>query len=205
MATEEESSFVKVCGNEVFFHCEVHEDSVLELVTKLRALVKTLRKTYIDLDIDEDPAVTLYIKSDGGDLHCGFSGMDHIRNLKARVTTVADGVCASAATLLLLAGRNRRMLENSYVLIHQISADGVWGKFEELKDHMQNFTKDMERMQAVYEAETTIPARKLNKILKKDLYLDADQCLRYGLVYEVIKPPSWSRVRESEPETESEQ
>lgn len=198
MATEEESSYVKVQGNEVFFHCDVHEESVLELVTKMRALVKHLRKVYIDLDIDEDPAVTLYIKSDGGDLHCGFSAMDHIRSLKARVTTVADGLCASAATLLLLAGARRRMLENSYVLIHQISADGVWGKYEELKDHMQNFTKDMDRMQQVYESETQIPVRKLKKILKKDLYLDAEQCLRYGLVSEVIRPPSWAREWEQE-------
>ena len=158
----------------------------------MRALVKNLRKTYIDLDIDQDPAVTLYIKSDGGDLHSGFCAMDHIRSLRARVTTVADGLCASAATLLLLAGSNRRIHENSYVLIHQISADGVWGKFEELKDHMQNFTKDMERMQKIYEDTTTIPERKLKKILKKDLYLDAEQCLHYGLVNEIIKPPSWA-------------
>lgn len=195
MATEEESSYVKVQGNEVFFHCDVHEESVLELVTKMRGLVKNLRKAYIDLGIEEDPAVTLYVKSDGGDLHCGFSAMDHIRDLRARVTTVADGLCASAATLLLLAGQHRKMLENSYVLIHQISADGVWGKYEELKDHMQNFTKDMERMQQVYEAETDIPSRKLKKILKKDLYLDSEQCLRYGLVDEVIKPPSWVQER----------
>ena len=193
METEGECSYVTVQGNEVFFHCEVNEDSIRELVTKMRALVKHLRKIYIDIGIEQDPSVTLYIKSDGGDLYSGFSAMDHIRSLRAHVTTVADGVCASAATLILLAGSVRKMSENSYVLIHQISADGVWGKFEELKDHMQNFTKDMERMQAVYEAETTIPIRKLNKILKKDLYLDADQCLRYGLVDEVIKPPSWAR------------
>lgn len=199
MATEEETSFVKVQGNEVFFHCDVHEESVLELVTKMRALVKHLRKVYIDLDIDQEPAITLYIKSDGGDLHCGFSAMDHIKNLTARITTVADGLCASAATLLLLAGDRRRMLENSYVLIHQISADGVWGKYEELKDHMHNFTKDMERMQKVYETETRIPVRKLKKILKKDLYLDAEQCVRYGLVHDVIRPPFWDQEPETEP------
>lgn len=199
MEQAEEQSYVKVQGNQVFFHCDVHEDSIVELVSKMHALVKNLRKTYIDLDIDEDPVVTLYIKSDGGDLHCGFSAMDHIRNLKARVTTVADGVCASAATLLLLAGTRRKIHENSYVLIHQISADGVWGKFEELKDHMQNFTKDMERMQRVYEAETLIPSRKLKKLLKKDLLLGADKCLEYGLVHEVLRPPSWARVVESPP------
>lgn len=197
MATEEESSYVKVQGNEVFFHCDVHEESVLELVTKLKALVKHLRKVYIDLDLDQDPAVTLYIKSDGGDLHSGFSALDHIHQLKARVTTVADGLCASAATLLLLAGADRKIHENSYVLIHQISADGVWGKYEELKDHMQNFTKDMERMQKIYEAKTTMSARKLRKLLKKDLYLDAEQCLHYGLVNEVLRPPSWAPEPES--------
>jgi ATP-dependent Clp endopeptidase proteolytic subunit ClpP len=190
---QEETTYVRVQGNEVFFHADVHEDSIVELIAKMRALVKNLRKAYIDLDIDQDPAVTLYIKSDGGDLHSGFCAMDHIRSLRANVTTVADGLCASAATLLLLAGQNRKIHENSYVLIHQISADGVWGKYEELKDHMQNFTKDMERMQKIYEAETTISERKLKKLLKKDLYLDSDQCLHYGLVHEIIRPPSWAR------------
>lgn len=189
MEEDTESTYVKVHGNEVFFHCEVNEDSVLELVTKLRALVKHLRKIYIDLDIEQDPAVTLYIKSDGGDLYSGFSAMDHIRSLRAHVTTVADGVCASAATLLLLAGKTRKMSENSYVLIHQISADGVWGKYEELKDRMQNFTKDMDRMQKVYETETNISSKKLKKILKKDLYLDAEQCMRYGIISPLSESP----------------
>lgn len=179
---EDEPEYVRVCGHEVFFHCEVSEQTVLELVTKLRELVKTLRKSYIDLGLEQDPVVTLYIKSEGGDLYSGFSAMDHIRNLRAHVTTVADGVCASAATLLLLGGHTRKMTENSYVLIHQISADGVWGKFEELKDHMQNFTNDMERMKRVYETETTIPPAKLKKLLKKDLYLDLERCLEYGVV-----------------------
>lgn len=179
---EDEPEYVRVHGHEVFFHCEVSEQTVLELVTKLRELVKTLRKAYIDLGLEQDPNVTLYIKSEGGDLYSGFSAMDHIRSLRAHVTTVADGVCASAATLLLLGGHTRKMTENSYVLIHQISADGVWGKFEELKDHMQNFTNDMERMKRVYEAETTIPPTKLKKLLKKDLYLDLERCLEYGVV-----------------------
>jgi ATP-dependent protease ClpP protease subunit len=104
-------------------------------------------------------------------------------------------VCASAATLILLAGSVRKMSENSYVLIHQISADGVWGKYEELKDHMQNFTKDMDRMKKVYESETAIPPRKLNKILKKDLYLDAEQCLTYCVIHEIITHPSSNQVQ----------
>ncbi len=190
MEPVEETSYVKVQGNEVFFHADVHEDSIVELVSKMRALVKNLRKAYIDLGIEQDPVVTLYIKSDGGDLHSGFSAMDHIRSLQACVTTVADGLCASAATLILLAGAKRKIHENSYVLIHQISADGVWGKYEELKDHMENFTKDMERMQKIYERETTMTPRKLKKLLKKDLYLDAEQCLHYGLVHEVLRPLS---------------
>lgn len=179
---EQLPEYVQVEGNEVFFHCEVSELTVLELVTKMRSLVKTLRKSYIDLGLEHNPAVTLYIRSDGGDLYAGFSAMDHIKSLRAHVTTVADGMCASAATLIFLGGHTRRMHENSYVLIHQISADGVWGKYEELKDHMQNFTNDMERMKKVYETETSIPPQKLKKLLKKDLYLDSAKCLEYGII-----------------------
>jgi ATP-dependent protease ClpP protease subunit len=178
-------SFVKVQGVDIYFHCPVDEMTVLELNMKVRALAKELVKTYVDLGLDTlKPSLRIFIRSDGGDIFSGLSAMDCLKSLRrdVSITTVADGVCASAATFILLGGKHRQMTENSYVLIHQLNTDGFWGTFEEVKDEMKNLTMYMQRFRSIYDTETDLPEKKLKKLLKRDLYLDSAQCLKYNVV-----------------------
>ena len=180
----EEESFVKVQGSDVYFHCEVAEVTVLELNMKLKKLALELNHKYLDLGIKGRPEIRIWIRSDGGDLHSGLSAMDCIRALSKRVKirTIADGVCSSAATFILLGGRTRHMTENSYILIHQLNMDGTWGKFEDFKDQMENLSQFMERFKDIYTRETKIPEKDLKKLLKRDVYMDADKCLDWFVV-----------------------
>jgi ATP-dependent protease ClpP protease subunit len=175
---------VKIHGSDVYFHCEVAEVTVLELNMKLKKLALELNHKYLDLGIKGRPEIRVWIRSDGGDLHAGLSAMDCIRSLKrsVKIRTIADGVCASAATFILLGGRTRHMTENSYVLIHQLNMDGTWGKFEDFKDQMENLSQFMDRFKDIYTRETKIPERDLKKLLKRDVYMDADRCLEWKVV-----------------------
>lgn len=180
----EEESYVKIQGSDVYFHCEVAEVTVLELNMKLKKLALELNHKYLDLGIKGRPEIRIWIRSDGGDLHAGLSAMDCIRSLKksVKIRTIADGVCASAATFILLGGRTRHMTENSYVLIHQLNMDGTWGKFEDFKDQMENLSQFMERFKDIYTRETKIPERDLKKLLKRDVYMDSEKCLEWRVV-----------------------
>jgi ATP-dependent protease ClpP protease subunit len=168
--TDEEDSFVKVQGNEIFFYCEVSDVSVLEFNMKLRQLSK------------EHDHITVYIHSNGGELWAGLSAMDHIRKCPSHVTTVADGVCASAATLILLAGDSRHMHEHSYVLIHQMSSDGSWEKYSDLKEQVGNYDRFMKNFKKIYKKYTEIPDEVLEKLFTKDIYWDYKKCVKYGVV-----------------------
>ena len=176
--------FVKVQGSDVYFHCDVCEETVLELNTKLRKLALELRHKHMDLGLEHiKPEIRLFIRSDGGDLHAGLSAMDCIAGLTSvKIRTIADGVCASAATFLLLGGRTRHATENSYVLIHQLSSDGQWGRFEEFKEQIDNLEKFMKRMKEIYLRETRIPDSELKRLLRKDMYLDAQKCLEWHVI-----------------------
>ena len=181
---ENDESFVKVQGCDIYFHCEVCEESVLELNMKLKKLEIDLLHKHLDLGLhDVRPEIRIWIRSDGGDLHSGLSAMDAISRLKScKVRTIADGVCASAATFLLLGGRTRHMTENSYILIHQLNMDGTWGKFEDFKDQLENLEKFMNRIRKIYMHETKIPEDRLEKLLKRDLYMDSNKCLKWEVV-----------------------
>jgi ATP-dependent protease ClpP protease subunit len=181
---EPEETWVKVQGSDVYFHCEVCEESVLELNMKLKKLANDLLHKHLDLGLSHiKPEIRVWIRSDGGDLHAGLSALDCIKSMKnVKVRTIADGVCASAATFLLLGGRTRHMTENSYILIHQLNMDGTWGKFEDFKDQMANLSKFMDRFREIYTRETRIPEHKLDKLLKRDVYMDAHRCLKWDVV-----------------------
>ena len=184
----EEESFVKVQGSDVYFHCEVCEATVLELNMKLKKLELELLHKHLDLGIKSRPEIRIWIRSDGGDLHAGLSAMDCLNSLtRVKVRTIADGVCSSAATFLLLGGRSRHMTENSYVLIHQLNMDGTWGKFEDFKDQMENLSQFMERFKDIYTRETRIPERDLKKLLKRDVYMDASKCIEWFVVDSIWK------------------
>ena len=77
------------------------------------------------------------------------------------------------------------MHRHSYMLIHQLSS-GMWGKYEELKDDMENNENLMKVIKDIYIKHTNIPKRELDKILKHDLWWDAKTCLKYGLIDEII-------------------
>lgn len=161
------SEGIKVVGNKIFFYTDVTDESVFKLVTKLHGM-EHLSK------------VTIFIKSDGGDVYAGLCAMDHLKASPIEITTVADGMCASSATLILFGGDHRLMLPNARILIHQLSSD-FSGKFEEFKNEKRNLKSIMTQIREVY-SDAEIPEEKLDKYMEKDIYLKSSTCLRYGIV-----------------------
>ena len=51
---------------------------------------------------------------------------------------------------------------------------------------MENCDILMETIRDIYNKHTKIPKKQLNDLLKRDLWFDAETCLKYGLVDEII-------------------
>ena len=162
-------STVKTINNSIYFYADVDDSNILELISQLKELETKLLKVSIEYP-EFSPKITLHIKSDGGDIFAGFSAFDHIRTSRVPVVTVVDGCCASAATFMLMGGAKRYMGSSAYVLIHQLSS-GMLGKYHEMKDEIQSFDKFMNSLKRIYEERTSIPPKKLNAMMKKDIYL----------------------------------
>jgi ATP-dependent protease ClpP protease subunit len=71
------------------------------------------------------------------------------------------------------------------MLIHQLSTS-AYGKFSELEDDMENNKRLMQSIKNIYKQYTKVPMKKLDEILKHDIWFDATTCLEYGLVDEVL-------------------
>lgn len=165
---------IKVIDNTIFFYCDVDDDTVFELVTTLHKM-----KHYSSL--------TIFIKSDGGDVYSGLCAMDHIKSHPSYITTIADGLCASSATLMLFGGDRRLMMPNARILIHQITSE-FSGKFEELKAEKRNMNSVMKQIRNIYSDNSSIPSEKLDKYMEKDIFISSSSCIKYGIVEDLYTP-----------------
>ena len=170
--------------NVLFYYCPVEKATVLTLNEALRQVSIELLKRSIQLSC-EPPPIWLHISSDGGSLFDGLAAVDYIRKSKVPVYSVIDGAVASAATLMSIVAKKRFIHEHGYMLIHQISG-GMWGSYSDLEDEMQNCAALMTTIKNIYQQYTKIPGKKLNEILKHDLWFDAKECLKLGLVDEIL-------------------
>ena len=175
---------IAVHENKIYYYAGVNRESAAELNKKIGELQVRSFTMANNLDVEPYP-IHLHINSGGGSLISGIASMDTILRCKVPVYTYVDGFAASAATFLSIVGNKRFISRHSYMLIHQLSSN-FWGKYSEFQDAKQNLDLMMDTIKNVYKKYTKVPVRKLNEILKHDLMWNAETCLKYGLVDEII-------------------
>ena len=179
---------VKVVDNHIWFNADVTNKSIQSLIhvihNKNRELNK-IKNKFSNFEISSKP-IFLHINSYGGDLFESMAGIDAIINSDIPIHTIIEGTAASAATLLSIVGERRFMTKHSYMLIHQLSSS-MWGTMAELEDDHNNNKALMERIYKLYTEYTDLTKTQLKKILKKDIWWDADKCIEVGLVDGIYK------------------
>lgn len=159
--------------NCIYYHAPVTTQSVSRFVRVL-AEAELEALTY-------HMTIFLFIHSSGGDCYAGLSAMDHIKNCRVHVTTIADGFVASAATFMLLGGDDRFGMGHCSILIHQLST-GFFGKYEELVEEMENSQKLMTTIRSLYLSSTNMSEDTLNQLLKSDVVHDFNAAIDLGLI-----------------------
>lgn len=171
--------------NQLFFYSDVTRESIYNLNRQMVEVEKQLRLVQIQYNIPVVPPIELYISSEGGEIYSGFTAVDRILSSKVPVDTYVEGIAASAATLLSVVGRRRYMRKNANMLIHQCSS-AMWGNFAQFEDEMKNLELVMSMIKKIYLKHTKFKEKELNELLKHDLCLSPEECLKLGLIDEII-------------------
>ena len=181
---EDSDEIVEVIDNNIYFYSDVTTKSCYTLIKSLKNLDIKLQVTTLKSDI-KDTHINLHIHSYGGDLFGAFAVIDQITNLKTPVHSYISGIAASAATIISVVCHKRYIYKHSYMLIHELSSC-FWGKFSEIEEDFENNKKFMQDIKQIYKDHSNVNRRKLNDILKHDVWWDAKTCLDVGLVDEII-------------------
>lgn len=152
--------------------------------------------TSITAQLNAIPAekdITVKINSLGGDVNQAFAIFEALK--ERNVTVELTGMNASAATVIAMAGKKRRMSRYGLFLIHKCSSL-VWGNENALEQELEDQRIINEKILDVYADVTgtdraTIEAL-MNENEGKGKWIDSKQALEYGFITEEIEPATAS-------------
>lgn len=133
--------------------------------------------------------ITVKINSLGGDVNHALAIHDLLAEHPALVTTQINGLCASAATIVAMAGKERRMSKNALFLIHQCSAYVGRANQEQLAQELETQKTVNGRMLDIYTAACNGKEAEISDLLKANnglgKWLTATEAKDFGFVTDI--------------------
>jgi ATP-dependent Clp protease protease subunit len=129
--------------------------------------------------------VTIRIHSPGGDVFAASAIRAMIADYPGMVTTRIDGLCASAATYVAMAGDRVVMQDSAFFMIHDpwtITIGGV----EELKTTISFLKTIKDGIVETYQNKTHLDAEELARMMSNETWMTARQAQEKGFVDEVV-------------------
>jgi len=164
-------------GRRIYMTGEFNEDKAEKIITSL-----------LDMEA-KNPLkdIMLYIDSYGGYVDSFFAIHDTIRMLRCNVATISIGKTMSCGFMLLISGTPglRFITQNSRVLIHEISSFN-FGKVSEMETEINEVKRLQKKFTSLILQYTQISEKELEKIFRKEYYVDANECRKMGIVDHVI-------------------
>ncbi|MDQ1284560.1 MAG: ATP-dependent Clp protease proteolytic subunit [Patescibacteria group bacterium] len=132
--------------------------------------------------------VKIYINSPGGQVTSALAIYDTMQYIKPDVSTICVGMAASAAALLLAAGKKgkRTILPNGEVMIHQVMG-GAQGQATDIDIHARHILKTKQTLNEILSKHTGQKLEKVEKDAERDYFMSADEAKEYGVVDKIIK------------------
>lgn len=132
--------------------------------------------------------IHIHINSYGGSVFASVAILNHIKALEGKnIETFNDGICASGASLIFMAGEKRYMPENTMLMIHRASTFG-WGNVNELRKVADTLEKlDNNVVFKTYEAHFKGEKEELYSLVDDETWLSAEESEKYGLCTDIIK------------------
>jgi ATP-dependent Clp protease, protease subunit len=138
---------------------------------------------------DPDKDILLYINSPGGIVTSGLAIFDVIKYVKPDVQTICVGSAFSMGALLLAAGTKgkRFILPHGKVMLHQPSG-GATGQSADIQIHAKEIVKTKKELNGILSEATGKPIDVIQKDTERDLYMNAQEAVAYGVVDEIFNP-----------------
>lgn len=153
---------------------EIDERMAYRTVEKLMALDK----------VSNDP-ILLLINSPGGSCSDGFAIIDAIKGIRSNVVTLVTGEACSMAGFISVAGDRRIISSTAIWMAHNMRA-GIIDYVEKMKDRVKFYSWYEDKANDFLKKHTKLSHQDIQKAINGELWLDAKEALKKGVVDKVI-------------------
>lgn len=141
---------------------------------------------FLDSQTDKED-IKIYINSPGGEVTAALAIYDTIQYVKSDVSTICVGIAASAAAILLSAGKRgkRIILPNGEVMIHQVMG-GAEGQATDIDIHAKHIISIKNKLTEILASHTKKDFKKVERDMERDYFMSASEAKKYGIVDKII-------------------
>lgn len=137
------------------------------------------------LDECNGKPLEIYINSYGGEVFEGFAIYNMLRRYTGYKKVYIDGIAASIASVIAMAGNEVVMNKASMLMIHNASGC-AFGTFKEMEQVAEALKKINEVIRDVYKEKTNLDDETLTTLMDNESYLTAQECVDYGFANNII-------------------
>lgn len=146
-------------------------------------------------DVEE---IDVHINSRGGFAFEGIAIYNLFKDHDAEITILIEGIAASVASVIAMAGDKIEIAENGMVMIHD-GAAAVFGGIEDFKKEIEILEKINAIIVETYSSRTGQTAERIAEMMGEETWLTAKEALEDGFVDSIsknkAKPPENSSVK----------
>lgn len=124
--------------------------------------------------------INLRINSNGGNVFDGLAIYNYLKSHSARIEVDIDGLAASIASIIAMAGDEVRIADNAWMMIHDPWIV-VGGTADELRNTADTMDGIRESLLDTYMVRATADKKVLSDMMTAETWLNASDAVKYGL------------------------
>ena len=147
--------------------------------------------------------ITVWINSPGGDCVAAAQIYNMLMDYKGNVTVKIDGIAASAASVIAMAGTEVLMSPVSTMKIHN-PATVAMGDHNEMQKAIEMLNEVKESIINAYEIKTGLSRAKLSHLMDSETWMNANKAVELGFADGIISRNAFPEKEDDEDEDEEE-
>lgn len=143
--------------------------------------------------VDKDATIHLRINSPGGSVFAARAMEQALRDHKGKVIVHIDGLAASAATFIAMAGDEVIMAKGAMFMIHK-AWTGMWGNANDLRKEADLLDKIDGTLADTYASKTGNDLGQISAWMAEETWFTADEALEHGFATSIAEAEAKASV-----------
>lgn len=139
--------------------------------------------------------ISVWLNSPGGDVFAASQIYTMLKEYAGKVSVRIDGLAASAASVIAMAGDEIIMSPVAMMMIHN-PATVIFGEAADLQSGIKMLSEVKESIINAYEQKTNLPRNKISNMMDAETWFSAQKAVELGFVDKILYAPETNDAKD---------